>query len=218
VPFRHALLAIAPQPGASVAGSGSQALAVGDLGEVARYLPGQGWQPESLLGAGGRRATPRLRAVAWPTPMRAFAVGDIGQMWLWRGETGLWEPDPAAPRNFRGNLLGVAFDPASPARGYAVGQQGLLLRYGKSWTQEPLPSELPNSQEAELMSIAFSGSEALVAFQSAAPATAGTPRESGGLLINNGAGWRVDRSATAPLGPGGQPVAVAALPDRGAAI
>ena len=42
-------------------------------------------------------------------------------MWLWRGETGLWEHDPATPINFRDNLDGVAFDPANPARGYAVG-------------------------------------------------------------------------------------------------
>jgi hypothetical protein len=215
VPFRHALLAIASQPGAPVGDPNSEALAVGDQGEVARYLPGQGWQPESLIGAGGRPATPRLRAVAWPTPMRAYAVGDVGQMWLWRGETGLWEPDPAAPRNFRGNLLGVAFDPANPARGYAVGQQGLLLRYGKSWIQEALPTEV---QGVDFMSVAFAGSEAMVAFQSVPPGAAGTARVSGGLLINDGSGWRVDRTATAPLGPGGQPVAVAALPDGGAAL
>ena len=42
-------------------------------------------------------------------------------MWLWRGETGLWERDPATPINFSDNLLGIAFDPDEPARGYAVG-------------------------------------------------------------------------------------------------
>src|SRR4029077_5809265 len=96
VPFHHALLAVAPQPGGAVGALTSEALAVGNEGEVARYLPGEGWQPESLLNAAGRRTTPRLRAVAWPTPERAYAVGDLGQMWLWRAETGLWEPDPAA--------------------------------------------------------------------------------------------------------------------------
>ena len=73
----------------------------------------------SAPASGSKR--PRLRAVAWPTPNRAYAVGDHGQMWLWRGETGLWEKDPATPLNFRGNLLGVAFDPNNPACGYAVG-------------------------------------------------------------------------------------------------
>ncbi len=123
VSFRYALLALAAQPGAPVGALTSQALAVGDHGEVARYQPGRGWLPESLLGPGGKHETPRLRAVAWPTPMRAFAVGDLlpgestgNQMWLWRGETGLWERDPAAPLNFRGDLLGIAFDPNEPAR------------------------------------------------------------------------------------------------------
>ena len=74
VPFRYALLAIAPQPGAPVGALSSQALAVGNNGEVARYMPGEGWQPESLIGAGGRRSTPacapwrgRLRAAHTPS-------------------------------------------------------------------------------------------------------------------------------------------------------
>ena len=58
VPFRYALTAVAPQPGAAVGSLGSQALAVGDQGEVARFVPGEGWQPESLLSAGGGVAPP----------------------------------------------------------------------------------------------------------------------------------------------------------------
>ena len=167
VPFRHALLAVAAQPGAPAGALSSQALAVGDQGEVARYTPGLGWQPETLYGSGGRVAKPPLRGVAWPTPSRAYAVGQLDrsgdpEMWLWRGETGLWEPDPAAPRNFRGELLGIAFDPNDPTRGYAVGQQGVLLRYGKSWTQEPLPPEV---QGASFTSIAFAGPQAIVAYR-----------------------------------------------------
>ena len=218
VPFHHALLAIAPQPGAPVGSLASQALAVGNEGEVARYTPGEGWQPESLLKAGGRRATPRLHAVAWPTPERAFAVGDIGEMWLWRGETGLWEPDPAAPRNFQGNLLGVAFDPSNPSRGFAVGQGGVLLRYGKSWTQEPAEAIPPAAQGASFTSIAFAGSEALVAFRK--PETEkGENKYTGGVIVNRpGSGWTLDESASAPLGPGGLPWAVAGLPDGGAAL
>ncbi len=51
--------------------------------------------------------------------------------------------------NFRGNLLGVAFQPGNPTRGYAVGEQGVLLSYGKTWTQEPessIPAASPRRQ------------------------------------------------------------------------
>lgn len=212
VSFRHTLLAIAPQPGAPVGSLSSEALAVGDQGEVARYEPGKGWMPESLLGAGGRFETPRLRAVAWPTPTRAYAVGDLGQMWLWRGETGLWESDPAIPFNFRGNLLGVAFDPNNPARGYAVGSGGVLLRYGKTWTQEALP---PQAEGASFTSIAFAGSEAIVAYRKLVNPASNT--YVGGLLVNDGSGWRIDQGAAAVMGSN-VPWAVAGLPDGGAAF
>ncbi len=218
VPFRHPLLAIAPAPGQPIGALSSEALAVGDRGAVARYKPGQGWVPESLFGPGGRVETPRLRAVAWPTPMRAFAVGDQGEMWLWRGETGLWEHDPAEPLNFRGDLLGVAFDPSNPQRGYAVGSTGVglggvLLRYGKSWIQE---TELPaEAQHAVFIGIAFAGSQAIVAYRSQP-----NPHEQrfvGGLLLNDGSGWRVDQEATGLMGSA-QPEALAGLPDGGAAF
>ncbi|HWY17510.1 MAG TPA: hypothetical protein VNY27_02235 [Solirubrobacteraceae bacterium] len=218
VPFRHPLVAIAPQPGAPVGALSSEALAVGDLGAVARYKPGEGWLPESLFGPGERVETPRLRAVAWPTPNRAYAVGDSGQMWLWRGETGLWERDPATPLNFRGNLLGIAFDPNNAARGYAVGSSevgagGVLLRYGKTWTQEEaLPAEV---QGASFTSIAFSGSEAIVAYRKLPDPRIN--RYVGGLLVNDGSGWRVDRGAAGALGENA-PEAVAGLPDGGAAF
>jgi hypothetical protein len=227
VPFRHALTAIAPQPGAPVGSLSSEALAVGDQGEVARLRPGEGWLPESLFGPGGRIETPRLRAVAWPTPQRAYAVGDYGQMWLWRGETGLWERDPATPANFRGNLLGVAFDPGNPARGYAVGSAALglgdvLLRYGKTWTEVPAcgagvsqPCIPPEAAGASFTSIAFAGSEAIIAYRRLL-----NPEHdvyTGGLLVNAGSGWQVDQAAAAALGANA-PVAVAALPDGGAAF
>jgi hypothetical protein len=214
VPFSHALLAIAPQPGVPVGSLSSQVLAVGDLGEVARYVPGTGWLPESLLSSGGRRQTPRLRAVAWPTPTRAYAVGDLGQMWLWRGETGLWEPDPATPVNFRGNLMGVAFDPNNSSRGYAVGESGVLLSYGKSWTQtESLP---PAAAGADFTSINFAGSEAIVTYRRLRnPGQVSS--YVGGLLINDGSGWRVDGGAAEVLGSG-VPGVVAGLSDGGAAF
>jgi hypothetical protein len=219
VPFRRALLAVAPDPDAPVGALSSEALAVGERGEVARYMPGEGWLPESLFAAGGHVVHPRLRAVAWPTPTRAYAVGALDsagdpQMWLWRGETGLWEPDPATPRNFRGNLLGIAFDPSNPSRGYAVGQQGVLLRYGKSWTQEALPLELA---DASFTSIAFAGSEAIVAYR-VAHIEGGVRFYTGGVIVNEeGSGWKVDQGAAEAL-DGDIPWAVAGLPDGGAAI
>ena len=220
VPFRHALTAIAAQPEVATGSLASQALAVGDQGEVARYTPGEGWQPESLFKASGGLAGTPLRAVAWPTPTRAFAVGSEDaegdpQMWLWRGETGLWEPDPAIPQNFRGNLLGIAFDPNNPSRGYAVGQQGVLLRYGKTWTQEALPGEVAG---ASFTSIAFAGSEAIVAYRQVHLAGNGEGTHyTGGILINEGGGWQVDAGAAQALA-GQVPWAVAGLPDGGAAI
>ncbi len=215
--FRYPLLALAPQPGAPIGALSSEALAVGEEGEVARYKPGKGWLPESLLGANGREH-PLLRAVAWPTSARAYAVGDLGQMWLWRGETGLWEQDPATPLNFRGNLLGIAFDPSEPARGYAVGQGGVLLRYGKTWAQEPTcspevpqPCLPPEVAGASFTSIAFAGGQALVAYRE--PTAAGVAK--GGILVNEGSGWHVDSSAAKALGSG-VPWAVAGLSDGGA--
>jgi len=218
VSFRRPLLAIAPEPGAPVASLESEALAVGELGAVARFKPGEGWLPETLFGPGERVETPRLRAVAWPRPNRAYAVGDEGEMWLWRGETGLWERDPATPINFRGNLNGIAFDPNNPARGYAVGtsevgHHGVLLRYGKSWTEE---TELPAQvQNASFTAIAFAGSEAIVAYRE--KSEAGSNTFVGGLLVNEGSGWRVEPEAATAIG-NGYPAALAALPDGGAAM
>jgi len=218
VPFRRALLAVAPQPAAPVGALSSQALAVGDRGEIGRFIPGQGWLPESLIGINGRPARPRLRGVAWPTPGRAYAVGTLdsqgdSQMWLWRGETGLWEPDPAMPLNFRGNLLGIAFDPSNPSRGYAVGQQGVLLRYGKSWSQDALPPEVAG---ATFTSIAFAGSQAIVAYR-LAHLQGGARFYTGGVIVNDGAGWSGDPTAAKALG-GDVPWAVAGLPDGAAAV
>jgi hypothetical protein len=209
VSFRHTLVAVAPQPGAPVGALSSQALAVGDRSEVARYRPGQGWLPETLLGASEEVV---LRGVAWPTAERAYAVGDNGQMWLWRSETGLWEQDPATPFNFRGNLLGVAFDPNNPDRGYAVGESGVLLGYGKTWTQEELP---PQVVGASFTSIAFAGSEAIVAYRKLPDPSRN--RYVGGLIVNDGSGWRVDEAAAAAVGRN-VPEVVAGLPDGGAAF
>ena len=145
----------------------AQALAVGADGAVARYTPGQGWQREFLLTRSGAVSSPTLRAVAWPEPDRAFAVGDLGAMWMWRAETGLWEKDPAAPLDgFQGNLLGIAFDPSNPALGYAVGleRRAAALRQELDAGSSPtLPKQEFERETRTSRSVAFAGSEAMVA-------------------------------------------------------
>ena len=215
VPFRRPLTAVVPEPGAPGGSLESEALAVGAAGQVARYVPGHGWEPEALLRSSGKRATPTLRGVAWPEPGRAYAVGDGGAMWVWQKATALWGPDPAKPRTLiRANFTGIAFDPTNSSRGYAIGKQGLLLGYGRRWTQEPLPPGVP--QEANFSSIAFAGKEAIATWKFPV-VHGGSVAYSGGVLINDGSGWRVDEGAQAALGTA-IPQRVAGLPDGGAAI
>lgn len=217
VTFRHPLTAIATQPGTEPGALGAEALAVGANGQVAHYLPGRGWEPESLLTGSGKRSKPTLRGVAWPESGRAFAVGDGAAMWVWQRATELWEPDPAKPPNLaRANFTGIAFDPSNSSRGYAVGKQGLLLGYGRLWTQEALPPGVP--AEANFTSIAFAGDEALVTYKFPVPKSGGgDARYSGGVLVNDGSGWRVEAAAEAALG-GAVPQRVAGLADGGAVI
>lgn len=201
VAARRPLTAIAAEPGTAPGAVGAKALAVGAGGTIARYVPGSGWLPEFLLNGSGSRVTPRLRGVAWPEPSRAYAVGDRGEMWLWRAATGLWERDEAAPEELVTNLMSIAFAPGNPQRGYVVGQDGTLLRYDKSWIQEPLPEGMAG---ADLTSVAFAGNQALVAAGNA-------------LLTNDGGGWVVDQQATDLIrGAQGRVFAVAGLPDGGA--
>jgi hypothetical protein len=217
VPFRRPLTAIAAAPGTAAGSLGSEALAVGAAGEVARYVPGIGWEPESLLTGSGKRATPNLRGVAWPEPGRAFAVGDGGAMWVWQKATGLWSADPAAPADMiGGNFTAIAFDPNQPSRGYAVGKQGLLLRYGRTWTQEALPAEIP--AEANFTSVTFAGEEAIATWKYPEASTQKLGGEYlGGVIVNEGSGWRVDPGAGAVLGSEA-PQLVAGLPDGGAVL
>jgi hypothetical protein len=225
VPFRRPLTAIAAQPGATEGAIGSQALAVGVKGEIARYTPGIGWQPEVLLNGSGTRATPNLRAVAWPEPGFAYAVGDEGAMWMWRKGTGLWEPDPGAPPNLiRGNFTGIAFQPGEPARGYAVGKQGLLLAYGKRWTQEPLPEGV--NPEANITGIAFAGSEAIATYMVPVKGEGERLVYSGGVMVNDGSGsgWHLEEEAAKVLeqaeapSSGVAPRRIAGLPDGGVVV
>ena len=216
VSARSPFTAVAPQPGTAPGDPNAQALAVGADGAVARYTPGQGWQREFLLTGSGAVSSPTLRAVAWPEPNRAFAVGDLGTMWVWRAETGLWEKDPAAPpEGTHADLLGIAFDPNEPARGYAVGLGGVLWRYDKTWTQEPLPEPFQKDSEgdpeaalgANFTAVAFAGSEGMVVAEH-------------DLLVNDGSGWQVEPEVHALLVglPGARLYTVAGLPNGGAVI
>jgi hypothetical protein len=207
VSLRSPLLAIATAPGGARGSLASGALAVGSAGAVARYSPENGWTREFLLSSTGAVNASLLRGVAWPEAGRAYAVGDRGAMWLWRAETGLWERDAAAPIAFDGNLMGVAFDPADPQRGYAVGRDGVLLAYGKTWTQEPLPAGF---ERADLTGIAFAGRQAIVA-------------AGGDVLVNDGdgTGWRADAGLHALLAAAPAPpriVVAGGLPDGGAVV
>jgi len=201
---RAPLADITGAPSAPLGSLASGALAVGADGSVMRYAPGRGWRREFLLSASGSVNKATLRGVAWPEPSRAQAVGDQGAMWQWNKADELWIQDPGIPIGFEGNLMDVAFDPADPDRGYAIGKSGVLLRYGKSWDQEVLP---PGFGGANLTSIAFAGRQAIVA-------------AGGDLLVNEGGAWRVDASAHALLDGvrSGNPqlFAVAGLPDGGA--
>ncbi len=202
--LRTPLADVTGEPGAAPGALGSRALAVGSDGGVLRYIPGRGWQREFLLNPNGSVSKDALRGVAWAEPRRANAVGDLGAMWQWNADNGLWEPDPGMPVGFEGNLMDVAFKPGDPDRGYAVGKEGVLLSYSKSWDQEALP---PGYASADLTKIAFAGNQALVA--------AGR-----GLLVNDGGGWREDAGVRALLdsvGKGdGNIYSVAGLPDGGA--
>jgi hypothetical protein len=220
LPFRRPLLAIAPQPGTSPGDPAAEALAVGEDGQIARYVPGSGWTPEFLYSAAtGVVQHPRLRGVAWPEPGRAYAVGDEGAMWLWRSDTGLWEPDPAAPLGLHASLMAIAFSPQDPAVGYAVGKQGALLAYDKTWTQQALP---PGLAQADFTSVSFAGGEALATYRMVKTGGQGEPEgEVGGLIVNDGTGWRIDPSAQALLGHLSNPTAsvlskVSGLADGGA--
>jgi hypothetical protein len=217
VPFRRPLTAIAAAPGATPGEPNAQALAVGAEGQIARYVPGQGWAPEYLYSSSGERQEPSLRGVAWPEPGRAYAVGSEGAMWLWRSETNLWEPDPAKPLAFHGNLTAIAFDPSDPAIGFAVGKQGVLLSYNKTWAEEAPPAGL---QQANFTSVAFAGGEAIVGYRVLDAAG----KETGGLIVNKdepGSVWEVDAQAQQLLAQVSEPEdtvisKVAGLPDGGA--
>ncbi|HTB49897.1 MAG TPA: hypothetical protein VK701_02895 [Solirubrobacteraceae bacterium] len=227
VPFRRPLYAVTQAPGSLPGDANAQAIAVGAEGEVTHYVPGQGWQSESLYAATSQTppsSPPTLRGVAWPTPERAYAVGDNGAMWMWQAATGLWGPDPGKPFNFVGQLTAIAFSGVDPNVGYAVGRQGVLLHFGKSWEQEPIcgPGVSETCLSAELAqvnftSVTFAGTEAFATYR-----TLEGLNEVGGVAVREGAGaWHVDSGVMALLAqahlPSTQTVLsrIAGLPDGG---
>jgi hypothetical protein len=228
VDFRRPLTAIAAQPGTVPGELGAQAITVGVLGEVAHYFPGQGWVPEALLSSIGQAEEAELRGVAWPEPGRAYAVGTHGAMWLWQQSTGLWEPDPARPPNlFLANFTGIAFNQNNPSQGFAVGQQGLLLAYGKTWEQQQLPTGLEGPEGANFTSVAFAGEEALATYQVPNFKNGNAGYVGGVLQYSEDPAlcppgvptcWHADGEVDAALGAGSIPVRVAGLADGGAVI
>ncbi|MBU6337889.1 MAG: hypothetical protein KGR19_08785, partial [Acidobacteria bacterium] len=205
VAARSPLNAITPEPGASRGSLDSGAIAVGADGTVARYQPGKGWKREFLLSSSGAVVRQTLRGVAWPEADRAHAVGDNGAMWQWRKDSGLWERDPAAPIGFEGNLMGVAFDPADPQRGYAVGKGGLILSYDKTWTPMAMPAGFG---DAGFTAVTFAGRQAIAVSDK-------------GVLVNDGGAWRVDADLAEVTGRLSRPptlLAASGLPDGGAVV
>ena len=182
------------RPGAAPGSLGSAALAVGADGGVARYEPGRAGSASSCSPPAARQqADPARRRLAGTGP-RLRGRRPRGDVAVERRD-GLWIADPGVPIGFEGNLMDVAFDPAEP-ESRLRGRQGRACcsRYGKSWEQEALPAGF---EGANLTSIAFAGSQAIVA-------------AGGDLLVNDGGGWHVDASAHALLdsGPRRQPAAL----------
>lgn len=206
VALRAPLTDVTPEPGTPAGALESRALAVGGDGAVARFEPGQGWIREFLLSSNGNVSRPLLRGVAWPEAGRAHAVGDLGAMWLWRADTGLWERDPGSPIGFEANMMDIAFEPGNPSRGYAVGKEGTILRYDKSWQPDAVPAGF---EDANVTSVMFSGGSAYAV-------------TSGAVLVNDGGGWREDAEIGLLLNDvrRGSPFlyAAAGLPDGGAVI
>jgi photosystem II stability/assembly factor-like uncharacterized protein len=83
----------------------------------------------------------------------ALAVGLNGTTLSYEPSAG-WIVQPAPPRAHHINLLSVSFD--GPSEAFAVGQYGVILRWGgTSWSEDPQSISLTHSQ---LNAVAFSAS------------------------------------------------------------
>src|SRR5262249_27734026 len=131
VPFRHPLTGIATEPGAEPGDPNAEAIAVGEEGQIARYLPGQGWKQypvQKMVGFGAVG----LRDVAWPEPDVAYAVGQSNAIRKWHREGDSWTSDIEAIGPGAANLESVAFSSVDPQRGYVVGN-GQIFRLVKGF-------------------------------------------------------------------------------------
>jgi len=232
VPFTRPLLGLVMAPGSAPGDPRAEAIAVGRGGEVAHFIPGIGWRQDPVEVEGGLALEhapgtsaeigsaygsgplPTLRAVAWPTPEAAYAVGDGGAIWDWSPANPVWIPDPGT-HGGTANLNGIAFSTTDPARGFAVGDEQ-LLSHGAGWNYSPPPLELSTAHGAiDYTSVAFAGDEALATYR--------VPDAVGGAIVEAGGGWRVDDEvaellAQLPLSVDEGPNRVAGLPDGGAVI
>ena len=206
VPPRAA--AIAPQPGAPVGRARQQALAVGDKARSRATCPARAGSRKACFGAGGRvadAAPARGRlADARRAPTRSATRRSATQMWLWRGETGLWEPDPATPLNFRGNLLGHRVRPErTRAAATPSASRACCCATARPGPRNPkrLPPEVAG-RELHLDRVRGLGGDRRLP-HAASPGNGEAPHYTGGLLVNDGSGWQVDQAAAAALGSRG---------------
>ena len=72
---------------------------------------------------------------------RAHAVGDLGAMWMWRAGHRAVGARPGGAGRLRGQPDGRRVrSPATPSAATRSARRASLLRYDKTWTQEPLPA------------------------------------------------------------------------------
>jgi hypothetical protein len=211
VPFRHPLLAVAAPPGAGATG---EAMAVGLQGQAARFVPGEGWrQYPTLIDTELPETGPvDFRDVAWPSGDRAYAVGEDGAIWVWERSVDSWRPEVQQIADFQS----VAFSSVDPSRGFAFGGP-VLGTFAGGWRFGTYSSDLIQAGVAEATTVAFAANEALAGFRSSDPSI------EGGLIVEDGGGWRVDEGFAAllrSLPPSVEtvPTEVAGLPDGGAVV
>ena len=215
VPFRHPLLGLAIEPGTEAGNPDSEAIAVGLEGELARFVPGQGWRQYPMQRMEGRGAV-GLRDVAWPSPDVAYAVGDFAAIREWRRSSDRWVPDISETGPAAAHFESVAFSPVDPERGFAVGQMQIFRHDERGWHVSGIPLEALNDGPVAVNSVTFAGNEALASFRSAGAIE-------GGLMRNRGANWEVDHEFGAllhslPASAEIAPTEVAGLPDGGAIV
>ena len=205
VALRAPLADVTAAPGGAPGAPRSGALAVGADGAVLRYEPGRGWQREFLLSSSGAVNKATLRGVAWPEPGAGLRGRRPRRDVAVERRRRPLDPRPGRADRLRGEPDGRRLRPRQP-RPRLRGRQG--RRAARATARAGTRSRCrPASKGRNLTSIAFAGSQAIVA-------------AGGDLLVNDGGGWRVDPSAHALLDRvrAGNPqlYAVAGLPDGGA--